>query len=79
MIKISAKSIYLSLIVYLILKSSPIHASDYKTYGFIQQETSIFLKGKGQHGQKNTNQSIFGKGTLIQYLQNEDQKFSMNI
>ena len=79
MIKISAKSIYLSLIVYLILKSSPIHASDYKAYGFIQPETSIFFNGKGRHGQKNTNLSIFGKGTFISYLQNDAAKFSINI
>ena len=79
MIKIFAKDIYLSLIVYLILNSSPIHASDYKAYGFIQPEMSVFFNGKGRHGQKNTNLSIFGKGTFISYLQNDDAKLSINI
>ena len=73
------KKIYLSFIFYLILNSSPIHALDYKAYGFIQPETSIFFNGKGLHGQKNTNLSIFGKGTFISYLQNDDAKFSINI
>ena len=77
--KISAKRIYLYLIFYLILNSSPIHALDYKAYGFIQPETSVFFNGKGRHGQKNTNLSIFGKGTFISYLQNDDAKFSINI
>ena len=53
-------------------------AIDYKAYGFIQPEITTFFNGDGRHGQSNSNQSIFVKGTFITYLNNGDQKITIN-
>jgi len=53
-------------------------AIDYKAYGLIQPEITTFFNGDGRHGQSNSNQSIFVKGTFITYLNNGDQKITIN-
>ena len=53
-------------------------AIDYKAYGFIQPEITTFFNGDGRHDQSNSNQSIFVKGTFITYLNNGDQKITIN-
>ena len=61
-----------------LLHASHTNALDFKAYGFIQPESSIYINGNGRHGQDNYNTSLFGKGTFISYLQNGDAKFTIS-
>ena len=61
-----------------LLHASHTNALDFKAYGFIQPETSIYINGDGKHGQDNYNTSLFGKGTFVSYLQNGDAKFTIS-
>ena len=61
-----------------LLHASHTNALDFKAYGFIQPESSIYINGDGRHGQDNYNTSLFGKGTFISYLQNGDAKFTIS-
>ena len=61
-----------------LLHASHTNALDFKAYGFIQPESSIYINGDGRHGQDNYNTSFFGKGTFISYLQNDDAKFTIS-
>ena len=71
------RKILIFLLVYLFL-TSHINALDFKAYGFIQPESSIFINGDGKHNQDNYNTSLFGKGTFISYLQEGDAKFTIS-
>ena len=61
-----------------LLHASHTNALDFKAYGFIQPESSIYINGDGRHGQDNYNTSFFAKGTFISYLQNDDAKFTIS-
>ena len=61
-----------------LLHASHAKALDFKAYGFIQPESSIYINGNGRHGQDNYNTSLFGKGTFVSYLQNGDAKFTIS-
>ena len=61
-----------------LLHASHTNALDFKAYGFIQPESSIYINGDGRHEQDNYNTSLFGKGTFVSYLQNGDAKFTIS-
>ena len=61
-----------------LLHASHTNALDFKAYGFIQPESSIYINGHGRHEQDNYNTSLFGKGTFVSYLQNGDAKFTIS-
>ena len=71
------RKILIFFLVYLFL-TSHINALDFKAYGFIQPESSIYINGDGKHNQDNYNTSLFGKGTFISYLQDGDAKFTIS-
>jgi len=51
--------------LFTLLHSSHTNALDFKAYGFIQPESSIYINGDGRHGQDNYNTSLFGKEPLF--------------
>lgn len=55
-----------------------VNALEYKLYGLVQPEFSIFTNGDGKHHQSKNNYSFFTKGNFISYLDERDAKITIS-
>ena len=55
-----------------------VSALEYKLYGLVQPEFSIFTNGDGKHHQSKNNYSFFTKGNFISYLDERDAKITIS-
>ena len=55
-----------------------VNALEYKLYGLVQPEFSIFTNGDGKHHQSKNNYSLFTKGNFISYLDKRDAKITIS-
>ena len=55
-----------------------VNALEYKLYGLVQPEFSIFTNGDGKHHQPKDNYSFFTKGNFISYLDGRDAKITIS-
>ena len=55
-----------------------VNALEYKLYGLVQPEFSIFTNGEGKHHQSKNNYSFFTKGNFISYLDERDAKITIS-
>ena len=55
-----------------------VNALEYKLYGLVQPEFSIFTNGDGKHHQSKNNYSLFTKSNFISYLDERDAKITIS-
>jgi len=69
---------FLILVAIFFFQLSNVYSFEYKVYGHIQPEVSLFINGKGKHNQPNEKKSIYFNGNFISYLEDDRGKITIN-